>query len=225
MKDPARRGPGFWAGQMARRASPGDAIGAAVVALLGFATLGAGYRARQVLAPRSSVEVASALDDLEAPRRLPDAPLRDDLGVTAGLWERIKGERAIVVFYADWCGPCQKELPEVVEQLADSADVIVVVDAGGAPDARRQIDNLGLGAVRVHADVTGALAREGRVTALPTTYLVGRKGHVLGRMVGAGSLWPLYIKILHAERLFGDRRGDAVESDAGAARDASAEGP
>jgi hypothetical protein len=82
----------------------------------------------------------------------------------------------------------------------------IPVDADGAPDARRQIDNLGLGAVRVHADVTGALAREGRVTALPTSYLVDRKGHVLGRRVGAGGLWRLYFKVRES---LGDRPHDA----------------
>ena len=51
-------------------------------------------------------------------------------------------------------------------------------------EVRRRLDDLGLRDLRFNIDTTRAAETGARVTALPTTYLVGRMGRVRDRLVG-----------------------------------------
>jgi thiol-disulfide isomerase/thioredoxin len=180
---------GSWQARLLRRASGRDVAALSLIVALAVVTIVCGRMARLRLEPRSALEAARMLDELELPARLPDAPLADPEGSTATLLERIHEGRAIVAFYAPWCGPCQKELPLVAAAVKDDAQLIVVVSADEDLEAtRRQLANIGLAATGFTVDITGQLSREGRVTALPTTFLVNRHGGVLARGTGFSQL-------------------------------------
>ncbi|HVJ89074.1 MAG TPA: TlpA disulfide reductase family protein, partial [Labilithrix sp.] len=97
----------------------------------------------------------------------------------------MKNPRAAVAFYAPWCGPCQEELPALSRMIGPSAELFVVVSADeDLEHTRRQLANIGLSHLGLFVDTTGALAREGRVTALPTSFAISKRGIVLARAKG-----------------------------------------
>ena len=59
-------------------------------------------------------------------------------------------------------------------------DFLVVISADEDREhTSRQLANIGLSHLGFYVDTTGALAREGRVTALPTTFVISKRGQVL----------------------------------------------
>lgn len=94
-------------------------------------------------------------------------------------------------FWATWCPPCQKELPEIqtlYEKYKNSKDVAVVtvVMPGG-----REMDAKGIKEFLNEHNYTmpvifddGRLSREYEITSLPTTYMLDRDGNKYGVVVG-----------------------------------------
>lgn len=174
-----------WQAWRLRRATRSDLVAAAALVILAMLSVSIGRRARSSLAPRSAVENARVLNELELPPRLPNAPVIDASGATASLLDRMKNPRAVVAFYAPWCGPCQEELPELARVLGSSAEIFVVVSADEDREhTSRQLANIGLSHLGFYVDATGALARDGGVTALPTTFVITKRGQVLARSKG-----------------------------------------
>lgn len=162
------------------------------VGVLGLAALAlwSGHAAARHVSPAAAQSVSRVLDELELPRALPNAVLARDDGAQTRLWELTTAPRTIVAFYAPWCGPCQEELPVLVKGTAGRADRLAVVVGADEEHAevRKQLDNLGLKDLRFYTDASRQLAVGGRVTALPTTFLVGRVGRVQDRIVGTSEV-------------------------------------
>ncbi|HEY7039676.1 MAG TPA: TlpA disulfide reductase family protein [Methylomirabilota bacterium] len=108
-------------------------------------------------------------------------------GGRASLAEQ-QGKVVLVYFWATWCGYCRRELPAGVEKVVrerkgqpftvlavnieEPRDVVAsyVREAGITPP--------------VLLDTSGTVARAYRVTATPTTYLIGRDGRLVARAAG-----------------------------------------
>ena len=190
------RSPGWWGARRLRAATRADALGLALLALLGVLTVLLGRRAHLALAPRSAVRVAHFLNELDVPTRLPDAPTMDATG-RSSLFTHLQRDRTIVAFYAPWCEPCQKELPELSRELSTYADIVVVIAADeNAEDVHGKLTDLGLPTLPVLVDITGQIRRDARVEALPTTFLVARFGAVLMRQQGYSRLASYRMKAL-----------------------------
>ncbi|MEF7615104.1 TlpA disulfide reductase family protein [Aquincola sp. MAHUQ-54] len=107
--------------------------------------------------------------------------------------QRLAGLRGRVVlldFWASWCAPCRQSLP-VYEQLqsalADQGFVLVAVNVDrNVQDAQRLLATLRLEALARHAvhDADGRVATLYGVQAMPSSYLIDRRGVV--RAVHAG---------------------------------------
>jgi thiol-disulfide isomerase/thioredoxin len=171
---------------MLRRASRADVVYCAGVLALTGLTLWSGHRAARHLSPEGAQSAARLLDDLELPGALPNAPLVRDDGMETRLWEVTTAPRTLLTFYAPWCGPCQEELPALVSGTSAHPNRLAVVVGPDEDQAevRKQLDNLGLKDLRFHIDAKRELEGGGRVTALPTTFLMGRMGRVQERIVG-----------------------------------------
>jgi cytochrome c-type biogenesis protein len=132
---------------------------------------------------------------MNLPTRLSDVVLLDEKGSPKPLLARMENERAVLNFYAPWCGPCQEELPELVREFEDQpVDLFVVIGKDEDPvDTRRKFDNLGLSEVGFLIDSTGELVRTAQVRALPTTFVITEPGAVELRLSGYSrmGMWRL----------------------------------
>ncbi len=155
---------GWWLERRLRRATSRDLLALATLALLAVLTVMAGRNAHLSLRPRSAAELGEYLDELELPTRLPNAALVDAAGNHTTLFERIHGPRAVLAFYAPWCGPCQKELPHLADKVGKRAQLLVVVSADeDLEHTRRALANLDLSDLGFVVDISGELQKQGRI--------------------------------------------------------------
>ena len=131
---------------------------------------------------------------------LPDAPdftLTDQFGNTHTLSD-YKGKVVFLNFWATWCGPCQKEMPESQESYEDhggnTEDLIVLAVANprseeysGAdvtqPEIEQFLSENGY-TYPVVMDLTGEVFADYGISAFPTTFMITREGKVLGYLPG-----------------------------------------
>lgn len=175
-----------WTARLLRRATKSDALYGACVVALAVLSVWSGRVAAHRLSPEGATNASRLLDELELPSALPNAALTRDDGTSTRLHELTREPRTIVTFYAPWCAPCQEELPVLVRGTSEHpARLAVLVGADEEPrEVRRKLDNLGLKDLHYYVDNDGQVQAGGRVTALPSTFLLGRAGRVLERVVG-----------------------------------------
>lgn len=101
------------------------------------------------------------------------------------------GKVVFLNFWATWCPPCQREMPEIqklFEKYKDSDDVaiVTVVMPGG-----REMSSSEIKAFLKEKNFTmpvifddGRLNSEYQITSLPTTYMLDRGGNKYGSVVG-----------------------------------------
>ena len=110
-------------------------------------------------------------------------------GATLGSQE-LAGKVVVLNFWATWCGPCKEEMPSLarLQSQFDPAQVrVVTVTTDLYPQGIKQfLDHLGIN-LPVLFDEDQELSRRFMVRGLPTTVLIGRDGHAIGRAVGPRS--------------------------------------
>ena len=110
-------------------------------------------------------------------------------GATLGSQE-LTGKIVVLNFWATWCGPCKEEMPSLarLQSQFDPAQLrVVTVTTDLYPQGIQQfLDHLGIN-LPVLFDEDQELSRRFMVRGLPTTVLIGRDGHAIGRAVGPRS--------------------------------------
>jgi len=100
-----------------------------------------------------------------------------------------QGKTILVNFWATWCAPCRKEMPQLAAlqtQLGGDTFEVVTIATGRNPVpamkaffAEIVVDNLPL-----NTDARQALARSMGVLGLPVTVIIGPDGLEIGRLQG-----------------------------------------
>lgn len=99
-----------------------------------------------------------------------------------------QGKVVLVYFWATWCGYCRKELPVAIEKIVrERKGQPFTVLAVSIEEPRDLVASYVKGAgvtSSVLLDGDGAVAREYRVRATPTTIVIGRDGRLVARAAG-----------------------------------------
>ena len=96
-----------------------------------------------------------------------------------------KGKVSVVNVWASWCVPCHDEAPLFTELGRDRRLQMVGINYKDAPDnARRFLGRYGNPFGIVGVDANGRASIEWGVYGVPETFIVGREGTIVYKMVG-----------------------------------------
>ncbi|HZS36929.1 MAG TPA: TlpA disulfide reductase family protein [Polyangia bacterium] len=123
---------------------------------------------------------APSLAEVSKGQRAPDFSLPSLRGPRVSL-AGLRGKVVIVDFWAQWCEPCKKELPQLDKLSKDYASRGVVILAVNIDkereNAERLVKQLGL-TLPVLLDPTGAVASTYDLPKMPTSFVIDKKGLV-----------------------------------------------
>jgi cytochrome c biogenesis protein CcmG, thiol:disulfide interchange protein DsbE len=96
-----------------------------------------------------------------------------------------KGKVSVVNVWASWCVPCHDEAPLLTGLAKDQRLQLVGINYKDAPDnARRFLGRYGNPFGAVGVDANGRAAIEWGVYGVPETFVVGREGTIVYKLVG-----------------------------------------
>ena len=154
--------------------------------LIGFAVLAALFLLR--LYGGDPSKIPSALIGRPAPQTtLPalQGLVRDGAQVPGLDPAAFKGKVSVVNVWASWCVPCHDEAPLFTELGKDKRLQLVGINYKDSPDnARRFLGRYGNPFGIVGVDGNGRASIEWGVYGVPETFVVGREGTIVYKLVG-----------------------------------------
>jgi len=100
----------------------------------------------------------------------------------------LQGHKVVVLdFWATWCGPCLRAMPDLEEvhrEFAERGVVVVALNLGEDPERARSFIKRQGYTFRVVADQDRAIAERFGVRAIPTLVVVGTDGRIAWTRVG-----------------------------------------
>jgi len=119
-------------------------------------------------------------------RPAPDFTLKDVNGNDVKLSD-YKGKVVVLNFWATWCPPCRKEIPDFIElQKTYEAQGLqfigIALDDEGLPKVQAFLKTLPIPYPTLIAD-KNVVQKYGEMNAIPVTYLIDRKGVIRTRFV------------------------------------------
>lgn len=128
-------------------------------------------------------------------------------------WDDLKGQVVVLEFWATWCGPCVAAIPHLNALADEFRDQPVRFISVTAEDEAKVREFLGRRAMTswVGLDADRVMQRAYRVSAIPTTFLVDRRGVV------AGVTHPTMLNAHHIRAVLDDRPAGLSEPESQAA--------
>lgn len=121
-----------------------------------------------------------------APAPAAEFTLRDLDGRSVSLGE-FRGRVVLLNFWATWCVPCREEIPAMqtlARDLGPRGLVVLAVNYEEDPETVRAFVRDTALSLPVLLDRDGAVARRYRVAGLPTSFVIDRRGSVVGSVIG-----------------------------------------
>ena len=157
---------------------------AAGIAILGAAVGGAAYWSRATPGGRPA---AFPVTRPAEPVVAADFELADLTGRPVRLSD-FRGRVVLVNFWATWCAPCREEMPALGTLAKDLAPHGLTVIAVNHKEAKSVIEGFlreGKLTIPVVLDRDGGVAERYQVYALPATFVVNRRGKIVGTVLGS----------------------------------------
>ncbi len=124
---------------------------------------------------------------IKGDKRAPDFSLLDLHGKKVGL-KQFRGKIVFLNFWATWCGPCKEEMPflETLHQQFKEKDFVVVTVSVDYEEAKfvREFINKQRYTFPVLLDPKSEVLDLFEVKAIPTTFVIDKKGKMLGMAIG-----------------------------------------
>ena len=100
-----------------------------------------------------------------------------------------QGQYVLLNFWATWCAPCRKEMPQLAALQAELGGdrfqvVTIATGRNPRPAMERFFDEIGVDNLPLHTDPRQALARSMGVLGLPVTIILDPEGREIGRLQG-----------------------------------------
>ncbi len=113
--------------------------------------------------------------------------MEDDGGV--GTLEDYRGKYVLINFWATWCAPCRKEMPQIAELQqefgGDKFQVLTLATGRNNPAGiKKFFEENGIENLPRHQDPNQSAAREFGVIALPITVILNPEGQEIARLIG-----------------------------------------
>lgn len=113
----------------------------------------------------------------------------------------LKGKKVFLNFWANWCGPCRAEMPEIeklYQETKDSDLVIVAVEIGEPLDTVKSFIDKNKYNFKVLLDSDQSVASQYNIASIPTSYFIDVDGNIISKHVGAMNIDQMkaYIKTL-----------------------------
>lgn len=124
--------------------------------------------------------------------RVPNFSWKDSTGKTVDL-DAYRGKVTLINFWATWCGPCRRELPDLVALSREMADRNVRIIGVSTDRGANVVDD-----VQAFVDAQGipypvVISNEnleeafGNIRALPTSFVVNADGKIVQTFIGMRS--------------------------------------
>lgn len=134
-------------------------------------------------------------------KEAPDFTLETMEGNTFTLSDQ-KGKVVVLNFWATWCGPCRKEIPDFMElhqKMKDDGVIFagVSLDEEGWEKVRPYAKDMGIN-YPIMVDDGNVSRQYGPIRAIPTTLIINKKGqveYVAPGMLTKEKLKPILIKL------------------------------
>jgi peroxiredoxin len=127
------------------------------------------------------------INPIKGDKRVPDFSLKDLTGKKVEI-KQYKGKIIFLNFWATWCGPCKEEMPslEVLHRQFKGENFVLLtisVDYEGLKPVREFLNKQRY-TFPVLLDPNGEILDLFEVKGIPTTFIIDKKGRVIGRAIG-----------------------------------------
>jgi thiol-disulfide isomerase/thioredoxin len=134
--------------------------------------------------PAGAAELA-----LSDPKPLPEVTFENADGEQVSLAD-FRGQVVVLNLWATWCAPCRDEMPSLDRLQAehgagDDLEVVALsLDRGNIDKIKLFFEEVGVANLDIYRDPTAQASRALLAPGLPTTVVIDREGHEIGRVLG-----------------------------------------